>query len=242
MSVLNLNYRVIINEILIQRVTWACPNIHISQLYRMLIINSRELIIGYHHLFKINFVRNFLSLNYSNFYVLLFLIDLNRRASDSGAHLFLFQQQHGVTGSNTINPAHIQSPLSNVTTIDFRFFFRKPIVVFFLFSNHLEEVSLVVHRSPLQSYPSYHMKPNKTMMTTMPKYLQGNKATFFLLLFLVEQMKSTILFSGISIEANVIPFANKVSFSAAKHVVAYEKLQKIVVLYRVDPVTQVQTR
>ncbi len=48
-----------------------------------------------------------------------FPIELNRRASDSGAHLLLFQQQHGVTGSNTIDPVrppppHIQSPISNV--------------------------------------------------------------------------------------------------------------------------------
>jgi hypothetical protein len=46
-----------------------------------------------------------------------FLLELNRRASDSGAHLLLFQQQHDVTGSNTIDPArptHIQSPVSNV--------------------------------------------------------------------------------------------------------------------------------
>ncbi|CAF4354506.1 unnamed protein product [Rotaria sp. Silwood2] len=42
---------------------------------------------------------------------------LNRRASDSGAHLLLFQQQqHNVTGSNTIQPVqftHIKSPVSN---------------------------------------------------------------------------------------------------------------------------------
>lgn len=42
---------------------------------------------------------------------------MNRRASDSGAHLLLFQQQCGVTSSNTfgaVHPKHIQSPLSNV--------------------------------------------------------------------------------------------------------------------------------
>jgi hypothetical protein len=42
---------------------------------------------------------------------------MNRRASDSGAHLLLFQQQYGVTGSNTlgsIGPPHTQSPSSNV--------------------------------------------------------------------------------------------------------------------------------
>jgi hypothetical protein len=42
---------------------------------------------------------------------------MNRRSSDSGAHLLLFQQQYGVTGSNTfgaVRPTHIQSPLSNV--------------------------------------------------------------------------------------------------------------------------------
>jgi hypothetical protein len=42
---------------------------------------------------------------------------MNRRASDSGAHLLLFQQQYGVTGSNTfgtVRPTHVQSPSSNV--------------------------------------------------------------------------------------------------------------------------------
>ncbi len=42
---------------------------------------------------------------------------MNRRASDSGAHLLLFQQQYGVTSSNTfgaVRPTHIQSPSSNV--------------------------------------------------------------------------------------------------------------------------------
>jgi hypothetical protein len=46
-----------------------------------------------------------------------FSIDMNRRASDSGAHLLLFQQQYGVTGSNTfgaVRPTHVQSPSSNV--------------------------------------------------------------------------------------------------------------------------------
>ncbi|CAF3508699.1 unnamed protein product [Rotaria socialis] len=41
---------------------------------------------------------------------------MNRRASDSGAHLLLFQQQYGVTGSNTfgaVHPTYTQSPLSN---------------------------------------------------------------------------------------------------------------------------------
>ncbi|CAF1075592.1 unnamed protein product [Adineta steineri] len=41
---------------------------------------------------------------------------LNRRASDSGAHLLLFQQQYGVSGSNTIGavrPTQLQSPISN---------------------------------------------------------------------------------------------------------------------------------
>ncbi|CAM4746277.1 unnamed protein product [Rotaria magnacalcarata] len=41
---------------------------------------------------------------------------MNRRASDSGAHLLLFQQQYGVTGSNTFGavlPTYTQSPLSN---------------------------------------------------------------------------------------------------------------------------------
>ncbi|CAF0968300.1 unnamed protein product [Adineta steineri] len=41
---------------------------------------------------------------------------MNRRASDSGAHLLQFQQQYGVTGSNMFNsarPTPIQSPLSN---------------------------------------------------------------------------------------------------------------------------------
>ena len=49
--------------------------------------------------------------------LIIFQIELNRRASDSGAHLLLFQQQYGVTGSNTIGanqPTHIQSPVSNV--------------------------------------------------------------------------------------------------------------------------------
>lgn len=42
---------------------------------------------------------------------------MNRRASDSGAHLLLFQQQYGVTGSNTfgaVRQTHAQSPSSNV--------------------------------------------------------------------------------------------------------------------------------
>jgi len=42
---------------------------------------------------------------------------MNRRASDSGAHLLLFQQQYGVNGLNTfgaVHPTHMQSPLSNV--------------------------------------------------------------------------------------------------------------------------------
>lgn len=42
---------------------------------------------------------------------------MNRRASDSGAHLLLFQQQFSVTGSNTFGagpPMHTQSPVSNV--------------------------------------------------------------------------------------------------------------------------------
>ena len=42
---------------------------------------------------------------------------MNRRASDSGAHILLFQQQYGVTGSNTfgaVHPTHTQSPSSNV--------------------------------------------------------------------------------------------------------------------------------
>jgi len=46
-----------------------------------------------------------------------FSIEMNRRASDSGAHLLLFQQQYGVTGSNTfgaVRPTHVQSPSSNV--------------------------------------------------------------------------------------------------------------------------------
>ncbi|CAF3634686.1 unnamed protein product [Rotaria sp. Silwood1] len=41
---------------------------------------------------------------------------MNRRASDSGAHLLLFQLQTGATGSNTlgvVHPPQIQSPLSN---------------------------------------------------------------------------------------------------------------------------------
>lgn len=45
---------------------------------------------------------------------------MNRRASDSGAHLLLFQQQYGVTGSNTlsgIHPPYVQSPSSNVKSI-----------------------------------------------------------------------------------------------------------------------------
>jgi hypothetical protein len=49
-----------------------------------------------------------------------FSIDMNRRASDSGAHLLLFQQQYGVTGSNTLgaaHPTHIQSPSSSVKEI-----------------------------------------------------------------------------------------------------------------------------
>ncbi|CAF4656483.1 unnamed protein product, partial [Rotaria socialis] len=44
---------------------------------------------------------------------------MNRRASDSGAHLLLFQQQYGVTGSNTfgaVHPTYTQSPLSNYPT------------------------------------------------------------------------------------------------------------------------------
>ncbi|CAF1031518.1 unnamed protein product [Adineta ricciae] len=43
--------------------------------------------------------------------------NINRRASDSGAHLLLFQQQHDVTGSNPISairPTQLQSPVSNV--------------------------------------------------------------------------------------------------------------------------------
>jgi hypothetical protein len=77
-------------------------------------------------------------------FLLFLIIDMNRRASDSGAHLRLFQQQHDVTGSNTIaatRPAHIQSPLSNVRKQIFR-------IILFLFlysSNHHEEVSFVVH-------------------------------------------------------------------------------------------------
>ncbi|CAF2816898.1 unnamed protein product [Rotaria sp. Silwood2] len=41
---------------------------------------------------------------------------MNRRASDSGAHLLLFQLQSGATSSNTfgaVHPTHTQSPLSN---------------------------------------------------------------------------------------------------------------------------------
>ncbi len=55
------------------------------------------------------------------YWLFFFQIDLNRRASDSGAHLLLFQQQYGVTGSNTIDanqPVHIQSPVSNVKKIN----------------------------------------------------------------------------------------------------------------------------
>ncbi|CAF0868718.1 unnamed protein product [Rotaria sordida] len=42
--------------------------------------------------------------------------NMSRRASDSGAHLLLFQLQSGATGSNTfgaVHPTHTQSPLSN---------------------------------------------------------------------------------------------------------------------------------
>ena len=52
--------------------------------------------------------------------VLFPVLDMNRRASDSGAHLLLFQQLYGVTGSNTlgaIRPTHVQSPSSNVRQI-----------------------------------------------------------------------------------------------------------------------------
>jgi hypothetical protein len=75
-----------------------------------------------------------------------FSIDLNRRASDSGAHLLLFQQQHDVTGSNTIDPvrpAHIQSPVSNVKQNKKAFQSNKN-SLFQYSSDHHEEVSHVV--------------------------------------------------------------------------------------------------
>jgi hypothetical protein len=76
------------------------------------IINN-EIIIGFHHLFPIIFVCDFEKI----YNLKSFSIEMNRRASDSGAHLLLFQQQYGVTGSNTfgaVRPTHVQSPSSNV--------------------------------------------------------------------------------------------------------------------------------
>lgn len=43
-----------------------------------------------------------------------FFEDLNRRASDSGAHLSLFQQEFGANNFSRTRPTHLQSPLSNV--------------------------------------------------------------------------------------------------------------------------------
>ena len=76
---------------------------------------------------------------------------MNRRASDSGAHLLLFQQQYGVTGSNTlgaVHPTHSQSPSSNVK-ITIQFFL---INLNIFSSDHLAEVSHVVHPSLHQHF------------------------------------------------------------------------------------------
>ena len=62
-------------------------------------------------------------------------LDMNRRASDSGAHLLSFQQQYGVTGSNTfgaVRPTtHIQSPSSNVKIHNNNYYYSS--IVLFLF-------------------------------------------------------------------------------------------------------------
>ena len=60
-----------------------------------------------------------------------FQIDMNRRASDSGAHLLLLQQQYGALNSNALNaalPTQLPSPLSTVRSLKTRVYLKEKLL------------------------------------------------------------------------------------------------------------------